>query len=211
MFEDLRRQLDDRRVPREAVQLPGDAAPPLEGALALLPTEAGFDLATVDYGRVAPLGHADDETSAAALLLAYLDRPLPAPRRLDEDEFRALTRSTSEQAEALRSRLADGAILIQLPAGIAVDRIGALDGIMLFPAETPVERRALPPTAVTRAARLHRFLTAADVLVRAEVVAPWFGQPGGGIRFTLADDFVGIRDLVVDGALERVEVGQPAE
>jgi len=58
---------------------------------------------------------------------------------------------------------------------------------------------------------LHRFLTAGDVLVRAEIVAPWFGQPGGGIRFTLADDFVGIRDLVVDGALERVEVGPAAE
>jgi hypothetical protein len=211
MFEDLRRQLDDRRIPRQAVRLPGDEAPPLEappleGALALVPDDGGFDLATIDYGRTAPLGHAHDEETAAALLLDYLDRPLPEPRRATDDEYRARAASTAAQAAELRPRLAEETLLIQLPAGLAVDRIGALDGVTLFPAETPVEQRALPPTALTGEARLHRFVTAADVLVRVEIVAPWFGQPGGGIRFTLAEDFVGIRDLVVGGALERVEV-----
>jgi hypothetical protein len=206
MFEDLRRQLDDRRVPRQAVRRPGDEVPPLEGALALEPADGGFDLVTVDYGRVVPLGHAGDEASATALLLAYLDRPLPAARRIPGDEFRALAETTGLQADDLRPRLAQGPLLITLPPALAVDRIGALDGVMLFPAETPVEQRSLPPAALTGDARLHRFITTADVLVRAEVVSPWFGQPGGGIRFTLADDFVGIRDLVVSGARQRVEV-----
>ncbi|WP_308797154.1 TNT domain-containing protein [Agromyces silvae] len=206
MFDDLRRQLDDRRVPHRAVRLPGDEAPPLEGALAIVPDDGGFDLVTIDYGRTVPLGRADDESSAAALLLDYLDRPLPAPRRITGDEYRALAASTAAQADELRPRLTEGSLLIQLPAGLAVDRIGALDGVMLFPAETSVEERALPATALTDDAHLHRFLTAADVLVRAEIVAPWFGQPGGGVRFTLAEDFVGVRDLVVGGALERVEV-----
>lgn len=205
MFDDLRRQLDDRRVPSQAVRLPGDDTPPLEGALALVPADGGVDLVTVDYGRSAPLGHVDDESEAGTLLFAYLDRPLPEPRRVESEEYRALAASTSSQADELRPQLAEGQLLIQLPAGLVVDRIGALDGIMLFPAETSVEARALPPTALTGEARLHRFLTTDDVLVRVEIVPPWFGQPGGGVRFTLAEDFVGIRDLVVGGALERVE------
>jgi hypothetical protein len=205
MFEDLRRPLDERGVPAQAVQLPGDDTQPLEGALALVPADGGFDLVTIDYGQPVRLGHADDEAAAAALLLAYLDRPLPALRPIASDEFRDLAASTSAQSDELRPRLTDGSLLIQLPAGLALDRIGALDGVMLFPAETPFEARSLPPTALA-GAELHRFVTAADVLVRVQVVAPWFGQPGGGIRFTLADDFTGIRDLVVAGALERVAV-----
>lgn len=206
MFDDLRRQLDDRRVPSQAVHLPGDEATSLEGALTLVARDGGFDLATIDYGRTVPLGRADDEGAAAALLLDYLDRPLPEPRRMAGDEYRALAVATSAQADELRPRLAEGSLLIQLPAGLAVDRIGALDGVMLFPAETSVEQRALPPTSLTGDAQLHRFVTAADVLVRVEVVAPWFGQPGGGIRFTLAEDFVGIRDLVESGALVQVSL-----
>lgn len=206
MLEELRHQLDARHVPACAVQLPGDAGIPLEGALALVPAQAGgFDLVTIDYGRAVPLGHADDEPGAEALLLAYLDRPLPAPRRMGGEEYRALAASTSAQSDELRPRLGEGSILITLPAGLAVDRIGALDGVMLFPAETPFEARSLPPTALAEA-ELHRFVTAADVLVRVAIVQPWFGQPGGGVRFTLADDFTGIRDLVVTGALARVEV-----
>jgi hypothetical protein len=76
--------------------------------------------------------------------------------------------------------------------------------VYLFPAGTPVERRSLPPTSLRDGARLHRFIMTADVLVRGELVAPWFGQPGGGLRFRLAEDFRGIRDLVVTGALARL-------
>lgn len=217
MFEDLRHRLDERHVPARAVRLPGEdttalegaaapeGAPALEGALALVRADGGFDLVTIDYGQPVRLGHADDEPAAAALLLAYLDRPLPDPRRIPSAEFRTLAATTSTGADELRQRLTEGSLLIQLPAGLALDRIGALDGVQLFPAETSFEARSLPPTALDGAA-LHRFVTAAEVLVRVQVVAPWFGQPGGGIRFTLADDFTGIRDLVVSGALERVDV-----
>ena len=44
------------------------------------------------------------------------------------------------------------------------------------------------------------------MLVRASIVAPWFGRPGGGLRFTIADDFTGIRDLVAAGRLRRIEL-----
>jgi len=35
---------------------------------------------------------------------------------------------------------------------------------------------------------------------------PWFGRPGGGIRFTLQQPATGLGDLVVSGRLQRVHV-----
>ncbi len=119
-------------------------------------------------------------------------------------QFEALAAAAAGHYAELRERLAEGALLITLPPELALDRIGALDGVLLFPAGTSVEARALPPTALVDGAELHRFVTADDVLVRADLVQPWFGQPGGALRFTLAEDFRGVRDLVVAGALERV-------
>lgn len=193
-------------MPARAVQLPDDREPLLEGALALVPAATGgFDLVTIDYGSEVPLGHADDEASAADLLIDYLDRPLPTPRRIGVEEYGAIAERTLTLADELRPRLTQGSILTQLPPGLAVDRIGALDGVQLFPATTAFEARSLPPTALV-GAEVHRFITETDVLVRAQLAAPWFGQPGGGVRLTLAEDFAGIRDLVVNGSLTRVEV-----
>jgi hypothetical protein len=42
------------------------------------------------------------------------------------------------------------------------------------------------------------------VRVRAVITPPWFGRPGGGLRFTLQEPRVGIRDLVAAGVLERI-------
>ena len=48
MFEDLRRRLHQLEVAPGAVQLPGDTAPALEGALTLQQHGNDFELATVD-------------------------------------------------------------------------------------------------------------------------------------------------------------------
>jgi hypothetical protein len=53
---------------------------------------------------------------------------------------------------------------------------------------------------------VHKFITTADVRVRARITPPWFGRPGGGIRFTLQQPETGIRDLVVLGWLQRIQV-----
>jgi hypothetical protein len=53
---------------------------------------------------------------------------------------------------------------------------------------------------------VHKFLTAADIRVRAAITQPWFGRPGGGIRFTLQQPETGLRDLVVSGQLQRIQV-----
>ena len=53
---------------------------------------------------------------------------------------------------------------------------------------------------------MHKFLTTASVRVRAATTPPWFGRPGGGIRFTLQQPATGLRDLVVSGRLQRIHV-----
>lgn len=207
MFDGLRRQLDERDIARNAVLLPGDTGEPQQGALTLREQESGFELATIDYGRTVPLAVEDSAEAAAERLLAYLDQPLPEPRPMSAPDFQALVAAAEHHLADLRTRLADaGRLLIRIPADLALDRIGVLDGIFLFSAGTSVEARALPPTALADGAALHRFVTAREVLVNVELVQPWFGQPGGAIRFALADDFLGIRDLVASGTLSRVDV-----
>ncbi|GAA1766672.1 TNT domain-containing protein [Agromyces humatus] len=204
MFDELRQQLDARGILRAAVVLPGDDVRPVEGALEIRALDGGFELATLDYGRAVPLARDDSEAGIGRLLLEYLDRPLPAASTMPVAAFEQLAAASAGHYAELRDRLAGGSLLITLPPQLALDRIGALDGVLLFPAGTSVEARALPPTALAEGAELHRFVTAGDVLVRADVVPPWFGQPGGALRFALAEDFRGVRDLVVAGALERV-------
>jgi len=207
MFEDLRRALTERGFTAREVLLPGDGQEPLQGGLVLRPADDGFELVTIDYGHAAPLGRWGSAEQASLGVLDYVSRPLPTPERPNSSAFAALAAEATTHYNELRGRLAGGgSLLIQLPSRLTLDRIGALDGVMLFPTGTSVEQRALPPTALTDGASVHRFVSAADVLVRAELVQPWFGQPGGGLRFTIAEDFIGIRDLIVADRLRRVEL-----
>lgn len=207
MFEDLRRAFAERGLGPRDLLLPGETDEPLQGGLVLRPAGSGFELVTVDYGQAVVLRRWPTAEEASAGALEYLARPLPAPERANETALASVAASATGHYDELRARLADGtSLLIELPAGLVLDRIGALDGVQLFPSGTSVEARALPPTALVDGAALHRFITAGDVLVRAALVQPWFGQPGGGLRFTLADDYVGIRDLVVADRLRRVEL-----
>ena len=97
-------------------------------------------------------------------------------------------------------------IVIDLPPDIPIDRVGALDGVHTFPIDTPLEFRSLPPTALRPENDVHKFLTTTAIRVGAAITAPWFGRPGGGIRFTLQEPGLGLRDLVVSGALQRLQV-----
>ena len=101
-----------------------------------------------------------------------------------------------------------GALLTTLPPGVALDRFGSLDGVFLFPWATPVPNRSLPPTANGQAPNLYQFVTTAPLHVEAEIVAPWFGQPGGSLRFRIAADGVGVRQLVTARALTEVRITQ---
>ena len=96
--------------------------------------------------------------------------------------------------------------MIDLPPLLPLDRIGALDGVPTYPIGTPFEHRSLPPTALRPENDVHQFLTRAAIRVRAAITPPWFGRPGGGIRFTLQQPETGLRDLVVSGRLPRIHV-----
>jgi hypothetical protein len=206
---DLRSELDRRGISRFDVQLPGETdVPPLEGALTLEPRGDGWILATLDYGTHWALATAPDEAGAAQALLTYIDRPLPPAMVLSEQKLDELAATLSTHYFDLRDRATeagDAGILIDIPPGVLVDRIGALDGIHLYPLDTPFELRSLPPSALRPENDVHRFLTWRSIRVRAAITPPWFGRPGGGLRFTLQAPERGIRDLVIGDALRRFE------
>ena len=81
----------------------------------------------------------------------------------------------------------------------------ALDGVHTYPIDTPFEFRSLPPTALRPENDVHQFLTAADVRVRAAITPPG-SDAGDGIRFTLQQPETGLRDLVVSGRLQRIQI-----
>jgi hypothetical protein len=212
MLPGLRAELDALGFSQHAVVLPGadeGAVAPLEGALRLRPTDRGWLLETVDYGRGYVLGTAASEDEARALLLAYLSRPLPPVREVTSDELDGYAAAVSMHYFDLRDQVRDaGSLVIDLPPQLPLDRVGALDGVQLYPLDTPVELRSLPPHALRPESGVHRFLTARPVRVAAELTPPWFGRPGGGLRFALQTPGTGIRDLVVGGALDRIRVTQ---
>lgn len=208
MSEELRSKLDELGVSRFDVVLPGEAdVAPLEGALVIEPMTGGWMLATVDYGTHWTLATAPDETGAEAALVRYLDRPLPPVRPMREPELDELAGAIAVHYFDLRDRATaagGNGIIIDLPEGVLLDRIGALDGIHLYPIDTPFELRSLPPTALRPENDVPQFVTRAVTRVRAVITPPWFGRPGGGLRFTLLRPRAGIRDLVLDGTLERI-------
>ncbi|WP_123702422.1 MULTISPECIES: TNT domain-containing protein [unclassified Curtobacterium] len=193
------------------MSLPGDERPlpPLEGALRVQPVETGFELQSVDYGQARTIGHASDELGAAELVRAFLRRPVPAPRIFERDEFDRLVSNSERYLPELTDRIrsSGGRVLIQIPPMIPVDRIGGPDGWLLNPFGASFESRSLPPTALSAPSTVHQFVTERDVLVGAQLTLPWFGQPGGAIRFTIADEGATIRDLLVDGSLRKIQIG----
>lgn len=216
MLEGLRGDLDALGLTPFDIVLPGEqaAVAPLEGALRLRVDEDGFVLETVDYGTGWRLGRADGEPAARRLVLDYVARPLPPVRPLQRGELDRIVGVLAPHYFELRDRSAaagPAGVVIDLPPQLAVDRIGALDGVHLYPVDTPIEFRSLPPNATRPESDVHRFLTAAQVRVSAVIVPPWFGRPGGGLRYTLQEPEVGIRDLVVAGRLERIQVIEPAQ
>jgi Tuberculosis necrotizing toxin len=203
----LRDQLDALGLSRVHIQLPGEDVPtPLEGALRVRTGDSRFVLETVDYGHsFRLLTGAESEMPEA--VLAYVSRPLPPVRVMSQQDLETVVNSLSGHYFDLRDRAGEeGGVVIDIPAGVPIDRIGTLDGVHTYPLGSSFESRSLPPTALQPGTALHKFITAADVRVAAAITPPWFGHPGGGLRFTLQQPETGLRDLVVSGRLQRLQV-----
>lgn len=205
MLTSLRHELNLRSIPVGAVRLPGDTTKPMDGALRLRQLDDGeWSLEVVDYGETFSLAVVPDEDTAAQALLAYIDRPIPPISLFAQEEVDRAVEAQRPMVAELAERAAAGQQLIGLPAGFVVDRFGAIDGVRFYPLGTPEEERSLPAAADSAAGSArHAFITRDVVLVTPRIVAPWFGQRGGGVQLTLSAPEVAIRDLLVSGALER--------
>jgi hypothetical protein len=211
VLDGLRAELETLGLTRFDIQLPGEdsAVAPLEGALRVRADDGRLVLETVDYGEAFRLRTAESEPETREVVIDYVSRPLPPVRVILRHDLDSIVGKIAMHYFDLRDRArAAGSqgIVIDLPPELPIDRIGALDGVHAYPIDTPFEFRSLPPTALRPENDVHRFLTAADVRVRAAITPPWFGRPGGGIRFTLQRPETGIRDLVVSGELQRIQV-----
>lgn len=215
MLNGLRAELQTLGLTPFDIQLPGEgsAVAPLEGALRVRADDDSFVLETVDYGTPFQLLTAESDAEITEAVLGYVSRPLPAVRAMPRHELDAIVGRIAMHYFDLRDRAREAGtqgIVIDLPPELPIDRIGALDGVHTYPIDTPFEFRSLPPTALRPENDVHKFLTAADVRVRAVITPPWFGRPGGGIRFTLQQPETGLRDLVVAGRLQRIQVVEAA-
>jgi hypothetical protein len=170
------------------------------------PTTSASSWRPLDYGDAFRLLTAGSQPAISEAVIGYVSRPLPPVRAISRHELDTIVGKVALHYFDLRDRAREAGtegIVIDMPPDLPIDRIGALDGVHTYPIDTPFEFRSLPPTALRPENDVHRFLTAAGVRVRASITPPWFGRPGGGIRFTLQQPETGLRDLVVSGRLER--------
>jgi hypothetical protein len=211
VLDGLRDELDALGFTPFDIQVPGEdsAVAPLEGALRVRRDGSDFVLETIDYGEAFRLLTQKSEAEIKQAVIDYVSRPLPQVRGMSRDELDTIVGRVALHYFDLRDRAREAGpqgVVIDLPPELPIDRIGALDGVHTYPIDTPFEFRSLPPTALRPENDVHKFLTAADVRVRASITPPWFGRPGGGLRFTLQQPETGLRDLVASGRLQRIQI-----
>lgn len=207
---ELRAALDGAGVPRAAVVLPGEPpAPTFEGTLEVVRySPSHYAVRISDYGQHHLLGEYRSERQACLALWQYLTQPLPGPVRTTQAELAARAQGAQRSYGDLYARLRNvgrGGILTNLAVGVPYDRFGGPDGLYFFAWGTPWEQRSLPPTANAAGARFVTFVALRPVEIQAEIVEPWFGQPGGGIRFHV-EGGKAVRDLVREQVLALVDV-----
>lgn len=205
-FSALRTRLDSVGYPAEAVVLPdlGTAPGTVEGAMEVRGQAGGYAIGIRDYGTFTPLHETGTAQDAAAWLWEYLCRATPTPTATPRSDLEERASAYRPVYAAMYERVrVSGSERATLDAGVALDRIGSLDGVYLYPWSTPLPARSLPPTAGPNV-RLHQVVTGGPLLVDAEIVPAWFGQPGGSLRFRTVGTHV--RELVENGTLIEVTV-----
>lgn len=194
---------------QSVLKSPYARGPWCEGRLTL--KRVGPDFYTVeisDYGAVRELGDYREEKEAALALWNYLTSARPPAYHLPMAELQRLMASAAPSFDDLAHRLLNlgpGGLITSLATGVAYDHFGGQDGLYLYPWGTPLPLRSLPQTALQAPGAAHQvYLANRGVDVQAEITAPWFDQPGGGLRFRLAGG--SIRDAVNAGVLTPVVV-----
>lgn len=207
--ERLRQALDQAGFPAGGVALPGEETVPFEGTVTMVRhSNAHYSIQIIDYGQHEFLAEYSTDGLACRAVWDYLHQPLPAPTPVPLGELQQRARAAEAAYADLHQRLTragPGGIITNLAAGVPFDRIGTLDGLYFFAWNTPWEHRALPETARGPGAAQMVLMAPAPVEVQAQIVPPWFGQPGGAIRFRIEGAaHRGLRDLVRAGTLLQV-------
>jgi len=198
------------------VSLPGDAVTDLRmGSLRVVASGDGFDILAWDAGleqvllRCRTLDEAVEHVGER-----WLQTP-SAVQTVTSAEFGAWVQEMRARVDTLLTALDDGAVVsTQLPPGSVVDRFGNLDGFLLYPAQTAMAERSLPPSVLDPQRPQLGLLTfgvAQPVDVLARRIAPWFGQPGGGVVLKLAEPSDTVRDLLVRGELVVLDIAEGGE
>ena len=201
-WAEVRAVLRDRGVADGAVVLPGDHGAVWEGALSLSSgDDARWALSTIDYGQSRVLLRRSTAAEIVTALYQYALSPMPEPLPLPESERESMLAWAAPHVLDLAARHVHDT-LIDLPANLLLDRIGTLDGFLLYPTGTSFEARSLPVTALDQP--LQKFVTTDQIRVRATVTPPWFGRDGGGVRFSIENQTLGIRDLAREGQLRQL-------
>lgn len=158
-FHDLRVHLDRRGYSPELISLPTDPTgiQQVEGGLRVIETSIGFEFVCVNYGYRRLIETTPDREGIEDAVRAFIARPQPPTLEVPRDEFDLISSRLAPFYPPLVEQIRfapNGVSLIQLPAGVLVDRIGAQTaGYSIH--STPRSSRAR--SRLPRSACRHRF------------------------------------------------------
>ena len=75
---------------------------------------------------------------------------------------------------------------VVLKAGTILTRYGRVKGSYFGNEEDTFAQRSLPRT--TDVSQYHKYRLKKDMLAEKAIIAPWFGQPGGGVQYKISKE-----------------------
>ena len=182
VLDGLRAEPDAVGLTRFDIQLPGEdsAVAPLEGALRVRADGMRFVLETVDYGEALRLLSADSEAEIKHAAIGYVSRPPPPLRPMSRHELDSHRRQ-GRGALLRPARSCPGSWAARHSDRFAPDadrqdrsarrRTYLPDRHSLWSSAHCRQPHCAPRTTFLK------FLTTADLRVRAATLTPWFGRP----------------------------------
>jgi Tuberculosis necrotizing toxin len=209
---DARRRLDQAGVLDRDVVLPGEVTASVRQGVLRVVQDGAWEVRAEEYGETTRLARTSDEAEALEYVIERVTTPLPAPLLYPKARLLLQQESMARMVAPIAARLReqpDAHVVTELPEGAVVDRLGTFDGARVHPTGTPLGARSLPPDALEPRVEGYGLLTfgvVAPVPVRARLVPPWFGQPGGAVVFNLAGEDPTVRDAVRRGRLRWLQI-----
>ncbi len=76
----------------------------------------------------------------------------------------------------------------KLTENMIIDRYGGNNGTFFGKEGTSIPERAMSPNSDF--SQYNRYIVTDEIPIREGKIAPWFGQPGGGVQYQIDPDFV---------------------